>query len=131
MSGYNCATFDAPRLFKFFKDLDVFLPCHPQTPDLIQLLFWYLEMNPSDRPFDLKLETVCQHFGVKLETAHDALSDIKATALLANEIMGRMIDFLIGKFGGPAELLPLVSDLVPPAIDETCQLCGRVDEIPF
>jgi len=38
---------------------------------------------------DLKLQTLCDHFGIKLK-AHDALSDIEATVKLAGIVMNEM-----------------------------------------
>ncbi len=85
IAGYNSAAFDMPRLLKWFKDLDVFMPAHPQSLDVLQLVGWLAEIDPvgMSKLESRKLKDVSEFFGISLENAHDALSDCMATALVA------------------------------------------------
>jgi DNA polymerase III subunit epsilon len=90
LAGYNAATFDAPRLQQLFRTARAFLPAHPRVLDVMQLAMWFI------RAQDIKLEnhklaTVCKYFGIKLDNAHDALADVRATAQLAGCLQGIMI----------------------------------------
>lgn len=89
LGGYNAAVFDAPRLQQLFKNNDVFLPADYGVLDVLHLARWYYELNPDCRPENLKLATVCAAFDIPLENAHDALSDVIATAKLAQALLGR------------------------------------------
>jgi DNA polymerase III epsilon subunit-like protein len=81
LGGYNASTFDYPRLKRLFDG--AFLPADPRVLDVMQLAFWYFQWHPKSRPSNLRLATVCEHFGIPLEGAHDALEDVRATAKLA------------------------------------------------
>lgn len=83
LAGYNAATFDGPRLKRMFERHRAFMPAHPQTLCVYQrAIWWFLERGLSLN--NMKLGTVCGHFGIALPDAHDALADVKATAKLAD-----------------------------------------------
>lgn len=82
LAGYNSANFDAPRLQELFKKWGVFLPAHPMTLDVMQAALWAAHWNGWPTT-PIKLEDACRFHGVPLEGAHDALSDVRATAALA------------------------------------------------
>jgi len=86
LSGYNAVAFDVPRLQKLFNDFSLFFPCHFLCLDVYQAVAWYFQWNPEQKPENLKLGTVCDHFGIVIEKAHDALSDVRATAQLAEAL---------------------------------------------
>ena len=89
LAGYNAAIFDAPRLQKLFSDHQIFLPADYKVLDVFQLALWFFEVNPEGKPESLKLSSVCNYFGVKLENAHDALADCIATAQLTEKLLCR------------------------------------------
>lgn len=84
LAGYNSATFDGPRIQAMFKRMNLFLPAHPITLDVLQLALWTLPGLP-----DYKLGTVCEHLGIPLPGAHDALADVRATAEVARLLQQR------------------------------------------
>lgn len=86
LGGYNAAAFDGPRIQKLFKDNGVFLPADYRILDVMQLVMWYFQAFNSQIPENLKLATVCQFFGIRLDNAHDALSDVLATAMLMKAV---------------------------------------------
>jgi DNA polymerase III subunit epsilon len=65
-----------------------------QMVDPLQLCYWLKYVGIIDLP-NYKLATVCEHFGVKLEQAHDAMADIRATAELA-DILTRSLQVVRG-----------------------------------
>jgi DNA polymerase III epsilon subunit-like protein len=94
MAGYN-PDFDCKFIYEWFFDMSV----GPYE-------FWkYMQFSPVDllgilramRHFkiinipDTKLKTVCDHFGVTI-SAHDSMSDIRATREVANLIMREIKD---------------------------------------
>jgi exonuclease I len=83
--GHNAAAFDGPRLFDLFKRHGVFLPADPRVRCTVQRAMWFFDETDAEKPKNLKLETLCAYFGVPI-VAHDALSDVRATAALARAI---------------------------------------------
>ena len=63
----------------------VFLPLDFYTLDTFQAAIWYFTAHPPF-PVNLKLETLCQHFGIEIK-AHEALSDVRASVLLARKLI--------------------------------------------
>jgi len=86
LAGYNAVAFDGPVLQRMYRDLGEFLPASLQILDVYQLVLWHYEMFPDYRPENTQLGTACKVFGVKLDDAHDALSDARATAQLTAAI---------------------------------------------
>lgn len=92
--GHNAARFDSAFLWAWFKAMDpprgLYLPADYHVVDTIsmaQALRWAggLEVR------DLKLATLCEHFGIELgEEAHDALVDARATLELARVLTDRL-----------------------------------------
>ena len=76
--GYNLISFDIPLFKSELKRIgaDPHLIDLP-TLDLIVFTRWYLRHRSR-----LKLESICEEFGVSLEHAHNALFDAKACGLL-------------------------------------------------
>lgn len=84
MAGHNAAVFDGPFLQKWYKAADQFLPGYFRVMCTSQLAQWHF-YNDDEAPENMKLGTLCRHFGVDLpeEEAHDALADVRANAKLA------------------------------------------------
>ncbi|HEY9792293.1 MAG TPA: 3'-5' exonuclease [Candidatus Obscuribacterales bacterium] len=87
LSGYKAESFDGPRLKRAFGD--EFLPAHPIILDVFQLVQWYCEFFPENLPPSTKLSDMCQFFGIPVDNAHDALSDVRMTAQLERAIRQR------------------------------------------
>jgi len=83
--GHNAATFDGPRLMAMFKRHHLFLPADPRVRDTVQLALWHFD-ELGAAPKDFKLVTLCQHFGVQVKDAHDALADVRMTVGLARAL---------------------------------------------
>lgn len=86
LAGHNINKFDIPFLRETFKRQDAFLPAAMIGLDTLQLAAWHF-FTKSDKPPNLKLETLAKHFGIEFEGAHDAMADVLvnievATALL-------------------------------------------------
>lgn len=92
LAGYNIDSFDQQFLRAWIAK------CEPNdrfsvagsyighlTMDPLPLLKWLKIMNMIDLP-NLKLQTVCDHLNIKLDQAHDALADIRATRILIHRI---------------------------------------------
>jgi DNA polymerase III alpha subunit (gram-positive type) len=88
LAGYNCLTFDAPRLQYHFKQHDLFLPAHPATLDVLALAMWRLSatLHFETPSASTKLGFLCEAFGVPLDNAHDALADVRGTIALAKRL---------------------------------------------
>ncbi len=86
IAGHNAASFDAPRLRALwdgrFTPFAWFYPL-----DTIQLAFWYFAEWKSNQPDNYRLETLCQHFRIDAEGAHDALADVRMTIKLAKVLI--------------------------------------------
>jgi DNA polymerase III epsilon subunit-like protein len=82
-AGYNAVTFDWPRLRALFGES--FLPVSYHVRDILQRVIFYFDEN-GNPPSDLKLSTVCQHFGIETIGAHDALVDVRMTASLYHKL---------------------------------------------
>ena len=87
LAGYNCATFDMPRLSRAYKEFMIFLPAHPAPYDVMQLAMWHF-LGYARKPASFKLADVCAYCGIPIDGAHDALVDVKACAALAASLMG-------------------------------------------
>lgn len=82
-AGYNAVSFDFPRLQQLFSG--AFLPMGYQIRDVMQRVLFYFDEN-GNPPEDMKLTTVCKHFGIEIDGAHDALADVRMTAALYRKI---------------------------------------------
>lgn len=82
IAGHNAASFDAPRLRAAWGDR--FSPfCWWYPLDTLQLALWFFAQSKDQQPANFQLGTLCDHFGIQVEGAHDALADVRATAKLA------------------------------------------------
>lgn len=92
LAGYNVDAFDQQFLREFVRR------CTPHsrysiagsyighlTMDPLPYLKWLKALGMID-PDNLKLETVCDYFGIILNEAHDALEDVRATRWLIHRV---------------------------------------------
>jgi len=87
LAGHNAVSFDAPRLRRMFERHSAFCPATVYQPlDTVQLALWRCAPR-GETPPSFKLVDLCSHFGVDLDDAHDALSDVRATISLARRLM--------------------------------------------
>lgn len=85
LAGYNAAAFDAPRLREMFGAQ--FLPAEYPVRDVLQMAVFYFDEHPDvTPPANMKLSTVCAHFGITTDGAHDALADARMCAELHRAI---------------------------------------------
>lgn len=81
LAGYNAIAFDAPRLRELFGAQ--FLPGDYPVRDVLQrAVFYFDDHTDVMRPENMNLATVCAHFGISAEGAHDALTDARLCAEL-------------------------------------------------
>lgn len=80
LAGFNAVTFDGPRLKALYAGS--FFPCSYQIRDVLQRAFWWFDER-GIVPEDFKLTTLCRHFGIDTDGAHDALTDVRLTIALA------------------------------------------------
>lgn len=81
------APFDTSFLLAWFKRSNTFLPagCY-EALDTLALSRWSTLFTPTP-PADHKLGTLCAYYGIAPGVAHDAFSDVRATAALARKLM--------------------------------------------
>ena len=78
------APFDIPRLRKLWGSC--FTPFAWWYPhDTLQLALWKLSAS-ANPPRNYQLGTLCDHFGIETEGAHDALADCRMTIKLAQAL---------------------------------------------
>ena len=99
--GYN-VKFDIDFLTQFFKKNgnDYLFSYFGVTKDPINIINYLIGMGKI-RVDNYKLETMCNYFGVKIENAHDAMEDIKATKLLIDKIDELLDTIDLSKFNVP------------------------------
>jgi exonuclease I len=84
--GHNAASFDGPRLQRMFeRSHKTFLPADPRVRCTCQRALWFFDER-GIAPRDFKLATLCEHFGIPTEGAHDALADVRLTIELAKAL---------------------------------------------
>jgi len=122
LAGHNAAKFDAPFLRDWYKNLG----------DAVGERFWLpadffvldtLHMALENMVFDgveyanLKLETLLHHHGIDIPQSHDALTDVRLTAAVAQIIRRRLT----------------LDDTITPddnlAIEKAKEMMALVDEI--
>ena len=85
LAGYNAASFDMPRLRELFGAQ--FLAAEYPVRDVLQRAVFYLDDRPDVAPpLNLKLTSVCEHFGIDTRGAHDALTDARLCAELSHKL---------------------------------------------
>ncbi len=87
LAGHNAATFDGPRIQSMFKRYDQFLPAHPQVMCSLQRAMWFA-METETKFKSLKLSALCEHFGIPLPDAHDALADVRGSIAIVKAMQG-------------------------------------------
>jgi len=92
IAGHNAAHFDAPRLKALWGER--FAPFAWFYPlDTVHLALWYFSFYDVPQPRNYQLQTLCDHFEiVRTGAAHDALADVRSTAMLAREILCRLVE---------------------------------------
>ncbi len=91
MAGHNAASFDGPFIQKFFRDADEFLPGYFRVLDTCQLAQWFFfGLGKNLQPKDMKLATLCEHLGICIDGAHDALVDVRANVQIAKELQSSL-----------------------------------------
>jgi DNA polymerase III alpha subunit (gram-positive type) len=83
--GHNAASFDGPRLRRMFERCELFLPADPRVRCTCQRAMWWCDER-GIVPKDFKLSTLCQQFGIPVETSHDALADVRLTVALSKAL---------------------------------------------
>lgn len=88
--GHNAQTFDGPIIQRVYKQRDLFLPASFAVMDTCQRAKFYFWERWADlqQPENFKLGTLAEVFGVKLDDAHDALADCKATRDVYRAMLG-------------------------------------------
>lgn len=82
LAGHNAATFDLPRLRDMYGVN--FFPFSYHVKDTLQRALWFFDEHPElKRPESLKLSVLCEHFGICVAGAHDALADVRMSAAIA------------------------------------------------
>ena len=90
--GHNIGGFDKPFLWAWYKSYGAFLPADYHVVDTMQMAINY-ELALGKKVFEnYKLETLCSYFDIArpAETEHDALADVKQTALVGKTISSLM-----------------------------------------
>ena len=91
--GHNAASFDGPFLQAFYKRHDAFLPASYRVMCTLQRAIWYWhEMSEVTPPPDYKLGTLCDCLGIRLDNAHDALADVRATVALYKALTSKVLN---------------------------------------
>ncbi len=84
--GHNAATFDGPRIQRMFGSVGVFLPADLRVRCTLQRALWYFDERGEDSSkvqLGSSLTVLCEHFGIPVLGAHDALGDVRMTVALA------------------------------------------------
>lgn len=87
LAGHNVARFDHPRLLTACQKNDLFLPACFYVLDTFQLAAWYFD-GLDEWPENLRLGTLCGHFGIQTAELHDAMADVRANIELAKVLTG-------------------------------------------
>lgn len=78
LCGYNAAAFDGPIIKRECERLKIFLPFDLRVRDAMQIAMAVCDFT-NETPKNFQLGTVAEHFGIPVENAHDALSDVRTT----------------------------------------------------
>jgi DNA polymerase III alpha subunit (gram-positive type) len=84
--GHNAVKFDFPFLSRCCQQLNIFLPIDYRVWDTLQWAYVYYSVTGKEPPENYKLGTLCAALEVPLTDAHDALSDVYATAGITYKI---------------------------------------------
>ena len=85
LAGYNALTFDLPRLRQLYDGQ--FFPFSYHVRDILQRVLFYFDEHPQEsKPASLKLPVICEHFGICVDGAHDALADARMSAALLRRL---------------------------------------------
>jgi DNA polymerase III epsilon subunit-like protein len=87
--GHNAATFDGPRLQLMLKHHNMFLPADPRVRCTAQKAMDFFDCRQI-QPKSYRLSDLCEHFGISVVGAHDALCDARLTVALAKKLRQEM-----------------------------------------
>jgi DNA polymerase III epsilon subunit-like protein len=82
MAGHNADAFDLPFLRRWAAEFGHDLPIYHTSLCTKQLAMW---LHPGLDSYSLG--PLCQHFGIEIKNAHDALADAVACARLAERLL--------------------------------------------
>lgn len=88
LAGHNAHKFDRPFLGDWWERLGnpTWCPADWRVLDTQMLAHWYCHVHGTE-PENMKLETLCDFFDIKVEgPAHDALVDVRMTIELAKHL---------------------------------------------
>jgi DNA polymerase III epsilon subunit-like protein len=88
--GHNAATFDGPRLIRAAKAESFWLPIDLRVRCTVQRAMWWFDERRIEPPRDYKLATLCKYFGIPVNGAHEALTDVRLTIALARALSTHM-----------------------------------------
>ena len=92
LAGHNVTKFDIPFLYAAFRKHDFFAPFSFLALDTLALCPWLRALGMLDCEKSY-LGSLCEHFGITLEDAHDALADVSATVQIARKFCS-MLGFI-------------------------------------
>jgi DNA polymerase-3 subunit epsilon len=112
MAGHNAERFDFEFLRALYKSRDRFLPIAFRVLDTAQMALLYMHENPGAIR-DTKLQTLAEHFGVKVEgEAHAALPDVRTNIQVYRCLRKALLDPAAGGASpAPPPPQPPVEDL--------------------
>jgi DNA polymerase III epsilon subunit-like protein len=82
LAGHNAAVFDAPRLRRMFAEAQLFCPVDLHVRDTLQRALWHFD-DQRIEPASFRLTELCKHFGIPVDGAHDALTDVRLAIAVA------------------------------------------------
>lgn len=86
--GHNAASYDAPILFRKAKSMHVTIKADYRVLDTLQLAMWFANIT-GNRLKSYKLADLAAILSVKVERAHDALSDVETTIGVARALLAK------------------------------------------
>jgi DNA polymerase III epsilon subunit-like protein len=89
VGGHNVLGFDLERVTGAFTRLQLYSPIFRQgVLDTLQGATWFFERHPElERPESFGLSSLCTHFAIPTEGAHDALVDVRMSIALAKRFL--------------------------------------------
>ncbi len=89
--GHNAASFDFPFLSAWYRARDAFLSASFSVLDTLQLARWHFLHTSGAAPKSMRLGDLCEFFDIPAVEAHDALSDVRATAQVCRQLLARFV----------------------------------------
>lgn len=92
VAGHNINSFDVNFLLAYAKKKSVFMPIEFRGLDTLSVIPW-LKMVGVKLPEVHTLGSLCEHYGIELKDAHDALADVSANVELARRFARELADW--------------------------------------